>query len=275
MTESFADWIGRREVAHDAVTERLVREFDATLAPYLFAGRPDVSPLLIHWCLAPPARPLPELGRDGHPAKGGFLPPIPLPRRMWAGGSVEFLDDLRVGDAVTRTSTIARVENKTGRSGELWFVDVAHEIVTDRGPAVRETQTIVYRPEQGSAARPIAPTVAEGAREMPVELPNVRLFRYSALTFNGHRIHYDLEYATGVEGYEGLVVRGPLQATLLAHAAATLAGEPPRRFRFRGVAPLIAGRPASLRVSRSGGDAKCCVNNADGGMTMEATASWD
>jgi 3-methylfumaryl-CoA hydratase len=267
----FSQWLGRQQAAEDVVAARLVQEFEATLAPHLAASGTD-APQLIHWCLAPPAVAQEGLGEDGHPAKGGFLPPIPLPRRMWASGEVQFLDGLRVGDTVTRTSTIARIEQKTGRSGDLWFVDVGHEIATGRGPAIRETQSLVFRAEQGKAAAAPQPSIPDG-NATAIAFPTVRLFRYSSLTFNGHRIHYDFPYATGVEGYEGLVVHGPLQATLLAHAAAKLAGKPLRSFRFRGVSPLIAGQDAAIRLAADG-DAMRCAMCHSGGMTMEATAGF-
>lgn len=264
-------WIGRSQSAEDVVAPRLVEELRATLDPHLFHTGEE-APLLVHWCLAPPAVALAGLGRDGHPARGDFLPPVPLPRRMWAGGEVEFVDPLRVGDAVTRRSTVARVERKVGRTGELWFVDVAHEVSTPRGLAVRETQSIVYRADGTKSLAAPPPTVAgPDLRREDVAFPSVRLFRYSALTFNGHRIHYDQPYATGVEGYAGLVVHGPLQATLLAHAASRHAGRSIRSLRYRGTAPLT--QEAGTLLTATDGDAiRCCMTDPAGGMTMEAMA---
>ena len=172
----------------------------------------DAAPFTVHWCLAQPVFPMSELGPDGHPDRGGFLPPVPLPRRMWAGGELEFFEPLRVGDEVTRTSRIADVTMKTGSTGVLCFVSVEHLITTPRGIAIRERQDIVYR--DMSTTQPAAPAKAPPPppvakhRESHMADP-VLLFRYSALTFNGHRIHYDRDYVTKVEGYPGLIVPRP------------------------------------------------------------------
>lgn len=267
-------WIGRTETQEDTITPRLVREFRATLGAQALA-RTDIAPPAIHWCLAPPALPPEMLGRDGHPAKGGFLPPVPLPRRMWAGGRIAFEQPLAEGDRVTRTSRIADVSAKSGKSGRLVFVTVDHEFATDRGIAVREQQDIVYREEQSAApAAPAASPAAERAgHSETVEATTTLLFRYSALTFNGHRIHYDLDYARDVENYPGLVVHGPLQATLMLHMAARLRdGTCPARFSYRGIAPLIAGSPFSLNADAGG---VSLWTAGDGGrVAMRASAEW-
>ncbi|GIL00224.1 MAG: hypothetical protein BroJett030_01230 [Alphaproteobacteria bacterium] len=215
------------------------------------------------------------LGHDGHPAKNLHLPPVPLPRRMWAGGSVECIDGLRVDDRVRRTSTIAGVEQKVGRSGELWFVGVDHEYSTHRGIAIRERQDIVYRaaPGPGRADRSASARSEPAGEGRPphavwtVETTPTLLFRYSAISFNGHRIHYDLPYATDIEGYAGLVVHGPLQATLLLNLAA-LGGAPPRRFIYRGIAPAIAGAPLHACAGR--GDGRFWTAGQGGVIHMEA-----
>lgn len=243
----FADWIGKRSESEDVITERMEAGFRAILAPHLGAHAADEAALGIHWCLSPAIAPMAELGPDGHPAKSRDLPPVPQPRRMWAGGQIETFDALYVGDRVRRVSAIADVVCKQGRSGELWFVRVDHEYLSTRGLAIRDRQDIVYR----EASRPNAneappPSVRDEHREQDawlVETTPTLLFRYSALTFNGHRIHYDFPYATEVEGYAGLVVHGPLQATLLFNLAARMLGKPPKRFVYRGVSPAIAGAP--------------------------------
>jgi 3-methylfumaryl-CoA hydratase len=211
-------WVGRTEQRSDLVTAAPLHALAATL------DRDEPEPLpgahippLAHWLYFLPAAPAREIGPDGHPRRGGFLPPVALPRRMWAGGRLHFHHALQVGDEITRTSRIAQVDAKQGRSGPLVFVTVRHEISNARGLAVSEEHDIVYRdaPAPGApAARALpAPTDASFAREI---VPDpVLLFRYSALTFNGHRIHYDRSYVTEVEGYPGLVVHGPLIATLL------------------------------------------------------------
>ena len=215
-------WIGRTSEASDIVTAQLVKGLRATLFQEI--GEPkasDTAPFTVHWCLAQPVFPMSMLGPDGHPTRGGFLPPVPLQRRMWAGGDLEFLDTLRVGDEAKRVSRIGDVTVKTGSSGTLCFVSVEHIVTTSRGTAIRERQDIVYRGmESAKAAAPKAPSppVAKH-RETHVSDP-VLLFRYSALTFNGHRIHYDRDYVTKVEGYPGLIFHGPLQAAFIVEFAA-------------------------------------------------------
>jgi 3-methylfumaryl-CoA hydratase len=258
------------------VSEQLVGEFRATLAPHLADSSPDVLPLLAHWCLAPDIVEEAKLTADGHPQRGDFLPPITLPRRMWAGGEVTVHGELRVGDEIKRTSTIRGVVRKDGRSGTLWLVEVAHDTANATGLMISEKQTIVYREAGTQAAAGVAPIVKreDCERVERIGTSTVRLFRYSAMTFNGHRIHYDLPYARDVEGYAGLVVHGPLQATLLAHLVAKMNGRSPRTFRYRATSPLIAGEPMELRAARSADGIDCCVCDAMGNMTMEAHAGW-
>lgn len=236
-------WIGRTRDVEDHVTPRLVAEYRATLAPYLAPVAEGEAPLALHWCLAPETPAADALGPDGHAAKGGFLPPVPLPRRMWAGGEVETLASLRIGDRVVRHETVADVAVKVGRTGTLCFVTVRHDYLTERGPAIRDRQDIVYREASrpGEPAPPPKPAPAEEVPNWSVEANSVLLFRYSAMTFNGHRFHYDHPYATQVEGYPGLVVHGPMQASLLLNLAAARLGRVPARFRYRGVSPMIAG----------------------------------
>jgi 3-methylfumaryl-CoA hydratase len=237
-------WIGRTEKASDIVTAQLVRGLRATLFMEIGAPKPgDVAPFTTHWCLAQPVYPMSELGPDGHPTRGGFLPPVPLPRRMWAGGELEFIDTLRVGDEATRTSRISDVTMKTGSTGILCFVSVEHVITTPRGTAIRERQDIVYR--DISAAQPAAPAKAPPPppvakhRESHMADP-VLLFRYSALTFNGHRIHYDRDYAVREEQYPGLVVHGPLLATLMVRAACEARQDASiQSFSFRAGSPIF------------------------------------
>jgi 3-methylfumaryl-CoA hydratase len=269
----FDAWLGRQETAEDILTPRLVSEFRATLGLHLADQGPAVAPLMIHWCLCPTLRPGAELGEDGHPAKGGFLPPVPLPRRMWAAGELTFHDDLLPGDEVQRTSTIISITPKTGRTGNLCFVDVGHNISTKRGLAIQENQTIVYREARNAtpaAPKPNAMMTADG--DVAVDFFAIDLFRYSAMTFNGHRIHYDAPYATAVEGYAGLVVHGPLQATLLAHVA--LARQKRiARFGFRGLSALIGPTSAIMRVTVEPQRLLCRMLNPSGAVTTEAWVS--
>ncbi len=269
-------WIGREEVAQELLTDELVRRFRATLG---LADEGGV-PRLIHLCLAPPVAEAAKLGPDGHPARGGFLPPVPLPNRMWAGGAFVFHADPRVGDRVTRRSRIADVTAKQGRSGPLCFVTVAHRIETPEGLIAQERHDIVYRgpaaaPATGGGADP-APDPAPAGRDVAsVDASPVMLFRYSAITFNGHRIHYDRDYATGVEGYPGLVVHGPLQATLLYHFAARLRGAPPARFEFRSLSPLFDTVPVQLHADPAGQELALWTAAPGGPVAMRATAAWD
>jgi 3-methylfumaryl-CoA hydratase len=251
---TFADWIGRRSEAEDVVTPRLAESFRAIFGDRLAPVGDGEAPLGLHWCLSPAIASMEVLGPDGHPAKNRDLPPLPLPRRMSAGGSIETVEPLKIGDTVRRISTIADIKHRQGRSGELWFVTINHEYLTPRGIAIREGYDIVYREAATRGREPPAPETEKepAARSRPgewlVETSSVLLFRYSAITFNGHRIHYDEPYAREVEGYPGLVVHGPIQATLLLNFAAYALGHAPSRFRYRGVQPAFAGSP--LRVGR-------------------------
>jgi 3-methylfumaryl-CoA hydratase len=270
-------WIGRTQQAQDIVTAQLVRGLRATLFMEIGEPKPgDAAPFTTHWCLAQPVFPASELGPDGHPARGGFLPPVPLPRRMWAGGELEFLDSLRVGDETTRTSRISDVSMKTGSTGVLCFVSVEHQITTPRGTALRERQDIVYRdvPATQPPAKPPAPPPAAQHRESHMADP-VLLFRYSALTFNGHRIHYDRDYVTRVEGYPGLIFHGPMQAAFLVEFAARLhGGAAPKKFSYRGVQPLFEGSEFSINANKTDSGMELWTANSAGQPTMKGTATW-
>lgn len=239
----FESWIGRSRSATDVLEPARSAALLAALGDDRGVAAGDALPPLHHWLyfwdVAPPS----ALGADGHPAKGGFLPPIPLPRRMWAAGKVEFHRPLRLGEEVTRTSKIRAIESKSGRTGPLIFVTVEHEIVDAGGIALREEQSLVYR-EAATGAAPLPPAAAapEAGWREDVAADPVLLFRYSALTMNGHRIHYDRPYAVGEERYPELVVHGPLQATLLAALAERRSGRALAGFAFRGEQPAYAGR---------------------------------
>jgi 3-methylfumaryl-CoA hydratase len=258
------EWIGRTETAEDVVTPRLLREYAATL---------EMGTLALHWCLAPPAAAGSGLGPDGHPARGGFLPPVPLPRRMWAGGNLALHDRLRAGDAVTRRSRIEDVTLKQGSSGTLCFVTVAHEISTARGLAIAETQDIVYRDIAPPGAAP-APKARTAQWQEEKSAGSVLLFRFSALTFNGHRIHYDRNYAMEQEFYPGLVVHGPLQASWLLDFAARIKAEEPVAFTFRGVHPLFDFQRFRLCAAAADEGLRLWVETDEGVTTMEASARW-
>jgi 3-methylfumaryl-CoA hydratase len=217
-----------------------------------------------------------ELGPDGHPTRGGFLPPVPLPRRMWAGGELEFFDTLRVGDETTRTSRIADVTMKTGSSGVLCFVSVDHLVTTPRGTALRERQDIVYRDMSTAPAPAKPPASPPAAQHQETHMADpVLLFRYSALTFNGHRIHYDRDYVTKVEGYPGLIFHGPMQAAFIVELAAKLRdGKAPKKFSYRGVQPLFEGSEFSVNANDTGSGMELWTANSEGQPTMKGTATW-
>jgi 3-methylfumaryl-CoA hydratase len=272
--DDFSGWIGRSLEEVDVVTPRLVTEYRVTLDPYLAPVGEGEVPLGFHWCLSPFLAPMQELGPDGHPQKGGFLPPIPLPRRMWAGGHIDFFSPIHVGDHVSRRSTIASVEAKQGRTGLLWFVGVHHEYTTARGVAISERHDIVYREAAVPGARP-APATGGEAPGLPAATWHVMpsptlLFRYSALTFNGHRIHYDQPYATGIEGYDDLVVHGPLQAILMLNLAAAKRKGVPKRFSYRGLSPLTSGAPFDVAVRET----TCWTQRPGGPVNMQGELTW-
>ncbi len=276
---NLSDWIGKTESVADIVTATPMAALAAMLDRPSERPAPGTPlPPLWHWLYFLPLARQSEIGPDGHPMRGGFLPPVALPRRMWAGSELTLHAPLAVGDAIERTSTIDNVTSKLGRTGELVFVNVKHEIRV-RGaaaPAITEYHDIVYREaaRPGDAAPPkAAPT--EAPWEQPWQADAVLLFRYSALTFNGHRIHYDRKYVTEVEGYPGLIVHGPLLATLLLDLlrhrlpAATVA-----RYEFRALRPVFdidrffaCGAPQP-----DGRTVKLWIRDHDGALAMDATA---
>ncbi|MBA1272686.1 FAS1-like dehydratase domain-containing protein [Stutzerimonas azotifigens] len=235
-------WIGRTEQAHDQLSRNLLKRIAATLGePAVGHGEP--LPPLWQWCFFQEPLDERELGQDGHPARGGFLPPADNRNRMWAGGRVEFFEPLIAGGEATRVSTITQVEEKQGRTGSLLFVTVRHDYMQDGRLAIREEQDIVYR-EPSPPKTSSSEALIQGDWREPVNPTPTLLFRYSAVTFNGHRIHYDWPYVTETEGYSGLVVHGPLIATLSLRAFCRANPQAQlKRFAYRGVRPLIAPQP--------------------------------
>jgi len=271
-------WIGRQEVRDDLVTPVPVAALSATLDEAAdFPKADDILPPLWHWLYFLPLRRQSELGPDGHARRGGFLPPVPLPRRMWAGGRLEFLAPLRIGDPIRRVSTIRNVTAKSGRTGPLVFVLVRHEVFGPNGLALTEEHDIVYR-DLAPAGAPAMSAVASPADprwERTVTPDDVLLFRYSALTFNGHRIHYDRRYVTEVEGYPGLIVHGPLLATLLAGLARTAVPDADMAaFSFRAVSTVFDIAPFRVcgRPQGSDGELLLWAEKPDGTLAMQATA---
>jgi 3-methylfumaryl-CoA hydratase len=272
------EWLGRTESRADVITPTPVAALSATLDredPSPQAG--DALPPLWHWLYFLPICRQSEVGDDGHPRRGGFLPPVPLPRRMWAGSRLQFHHPLRVGDTVSRVSTIVDVKHKEARSGALVFVLVRHEIRNAGGVALTEEHDIVYR-DNPTPGEPVPkPQEAPGnhawAREIHPE--TVLLFRFSALTFNGHRIHYDRPYVTEVEGYPGLVVHGPFVATLLLDLLRrNLPDARVASFAFRAVRPLFDIAPFSVcgKVEADGKTVKLWAKDSAGWLTLDATA---
>ena len=262
------DHVGRTQTHTDEVSPRLLHGLAATLDRPV----PDTLPPLWHWMLFQDWVPGAGLGPDGHPRRGGFLPPVhDLPRRMWAGGRVRFHAPLRPGDAVRRTSTILSVTEKQGGTGRLVFVTVRHMIDGPAGPAIEEEQDIVYRGAEGAAVKPglAAGPAPAGAREAAVLPDPVLLFRYSALTGNGHRIHYDMDYVRNEEGYPGLIVHGPLQATWLA---GLLQDRGIVSFTFRGQRPAFHGAPLRLQAWETPEGWRLRTLDASGAVCMSAEA---
>lgn len=272
--QDWSAWIGRSAAATDVLTRGMVSGLLATLDSSISADY-VAAPQGIHWLIAPTRAPMHDIGPDGHPTRGGFLPPSDLPRRMWAGSDVHFLRPLLIGDEVERLSRIASVEAKQGSTGPLLFVAVDHQYRAGGQEVVNERHTIVYRDIQPTI---IAGPTEEGSAAADFErilMPDpVLLFRYSALTFNSHRIHYDFRYATKVELYPDLVVHGPLMATLLLDLCAQTIG-PNRlaRFSFRAVAPAFSGRPLRLAGTRRDGGIDLVVSTEGGRIVMRATAT--
>jgi 3-methylfumaryl-CoA hydratase len=274
----FSAWIGRTETREDVVTLAPIAALSATLDrndPPPAAG--DPLPPLWHWLYFLPQHRHSELGEDGHARLGGFLPPVPLPRRMWAGSRFQFHHPLRAGEAAQRLSRITRVEHKQGKSGELYFVTVQHEVRNAQGLALAEEHDIVYRepPRPGAPAPEPQPAPAGSAFSREIVPDPVLLFRYSALTFNGHRIHYDRSYCAEVEGYPGLIVHGPLIATLLLDL---LRRERPeaqvKAFAFKAVRPIFDIHRFSVHGQPDGeGRVRLWARDHEGWLAMSATAT--
>ncbi|HAL37939.1 MAG TPA: acyl-CoA dehydrogenase [Polaromonas sp.] len=273
-------WVGKSETLTDDITAAPVRALSATLDRDDPAPVPGTAlPALWHWLYFLPQHRQSEIGPDGHAKRGGFLPPVPLPRRMWAGGRLQWFQDnpVLVGDAVRRVSRIGSVTHKAGRTGDLLFVLVKHEVHNAKGLALTEEHDIVYR-AAAQPGDPVPPPIAaeEGAAWQREIVPDdVLLFRYSALTFNGHRIHYDRRYVTEVEGYPGLMVHGPLIATLLVDLVRRHApGAFIKRFNFKALRPTFDLHPFRLngQPSEDGKTVRLWAEDHEGWLTMQATA---
>jgi 3-methylfumaryl-CoA hydratase len=271
-------WSGRAETREELLAPWPATALAATLrdgdAPWRVG---QALPPLWHWCYFLPAAPQNGLGPDGHPARGGYLPPVPLPRRMWAGSQFEFFAPLALGASATKTSTVADVSLKQGKGGALVFVKVRHEVHTGGALLLREFHDIVYREaaRPGESAPPQTPP-ADAAWTVEHRPDAPLLFRYSALTFNSHRIHYDYPYVTQVEGYDNLIVHGPLIATLLLEAAQQHnPGRAVRAYSFKAIRPLTCGKRFAARghAARPDGSVTLWAEDEQGALLMQATAS--
>lgn len=278
-------WIGNQDQETDTITPELLKRFRATLSNYIELGTITDSqiPLAMHWCLAQPAAKVHELGADGHPTKGSFLPPVPLPRRMWASSKIKFHRPPCISIPIKRVSTIADIVLKQSEaSGPLVFVHVDHAYTqkTEQGSEtlIEERQTIVYR--QLSSFRPAQPQeIDKQSLSLEVVPDSTALFRYSALTFNGHRIHYDQGYTVSEEGYPGLVVQGPLMATILMNLAQTSRPNTPlQEFEFRGTAPAFVDQALQFRgvndISDNNNRLSLEIRNHQGALVMNASAQF-
>ena len=279
--DNLKSWVGRSETRHDLIGATPALALNATLdhPESTFATGTPLLPLW-HWLYFLPLHRQSEIGADGHAKRGGFLPPVPLPRRMWAGSQFEFRAPVRVGDAVERTSTITDVSSKEGRTGRLVFVKVRHEVRCNGAAdaAIVEFHDIVYREARrpDDVEPPPQRADAGAAWQREIVPDDVLLFRYSALTFNGHRIHYDRKYVTEVEGYPGLIVHGPLIATLLMDLVRRHAPEADvASFRFKAVRPTFDLNPFRVngQLQDDGKTIKLWAQDHEGWLTMDAVAT--
>lgn len=274
--QQLREWTGRTETRADVITAAPVAALSASLNhAQTRASAGEALPPGWHWLYFQDRVTTANLNVDGHVRRGDFLPPVPLPRRMWAGSRLRFIAPLPVGAEVRRVSTIQSVEHKRGRSGDLVFVAVLHQIYCRDNLAIEEEQDLVYREQSGvNTAAGSAPATAVAQWSVELYPDPVLLFRYSALTFNSHRIHYDRDYAMAEEGYSGLVVQGPLTATLLLDLLhRELPTAPLTRFEFRAIRPLFAGAALQLQGRREGQQLALWALDAAGDVAMQARAT--
>lgn len=266
--QAWQAWVGREERIEQRLDVESLRRYAAATGESLDVER--VQPALAHWAWFLPVVAGTRIGEDGHPMRGGFLPPVSLPRRMFAASAMRFHDPLELDAPATLTSAIASVKHRSGRSGDLVFVEVDREIAQSGRVRVQERQTIVYRDAGG--VQPAVQVLPEASVEDAWRPGRVDLFRFSSVTFNSHRIHYDRNYTTGVEGYPDLVVHGPFTAArLYAHARDT-SGRAPSHFAFRALAPLFVSQP--VRFGQGEADGEFRALRCDGEVAMSATATF-
>jgi len=273
MTTDVQDWLGKTQTREAIIDTRQTELLAITLdraVPELGAA----LPLCWQWAWFNDAQRADELGRDGHPKRGGFLPPVELPRRMWAGGSMEIVKSLKVGNLVRKVSTIDAIKERDGNSGKLCIVTVGHDYFDGDELCIREKQNLVFREDpKTDAPKLTAPVPPKGAEVRCEVAPNpVLMFRYSALTFNGHRIHYDVDYARDVEGYPALVFHAPLTAAMLSEMATELGGKPLTKFEYRATSPLFCNETFNICGKRDGDTVLVWAETPDGGQAMLAEA---
>ncbi|MCU1400909.1 MAG: MaoC like protein [Acidimicrobiales bacterium] len=266
-------WIGTSHTTTAYLDPARADEMAVTLDREPIFAMGDELPAAWHWLYFHNVVRASRLGADGHPALGETMPPVPLPRRMWAGGDLTFTRPLRLGETAVRTSTVRDITEKRGRTGPLYFVSVEHDIRVDGAPALAETQTIVYREMPSGPAVVTGPAAPDDAQFSDTwQLDSTALFRYSALTFNGHRIHYDADYCRSVEGYPNVVIHGPLLATLLVDLAVRRHG-PLHSFRYRAESPLFIPDTFTINGRREGDRSSLWAASADGRLAMSAEAT--
>lgn len=273
--EHLKQWEGKQETHEDVISLATARAMAATLDWEELPEAGDQLAKSWHWLHFLATARQSKIGRDGHPERGGFLPPVPLPRRMWASGKADFHAPLHIGDSVRKVSTVKSVSHKQGGTGNLVFVVVEHEIYSGDSLAISDTQNLVYREDpdpNAPAPKPMTPPAApEFSREVTPD--PVLLFRFSALTFNGHRIHYDRDYAMNEEGYAGLVVQGPLSAMLLLDLVRTeMPDATIKHYDYRAVRPLLDGKPFQIQGARGDDGVTLWVVDHEGAVTMQAKA---
>lgn len=281
VSETPDDWVGRTEERRGCLTIELAGMLGAAVG-HGRSAKHDIRPgcplpALWHWAAFPEFVPHADLAGDGHPKPGGFLPPLPFPRRMWAGGNLSFDGELRIGEPLLRRSKIVSVTEKTGTAGRMAFLKIAHVIEGWNSALIEEEQDIVYLTIPDRFQPPKKTPVPNGLMfDEPVDIDEARLFRFSAATYNAHRIHYDLPYARAFEKYPGLVVHGPMQAIMLIDAATRHTGQQPKRFRFRGLHPIFHddGLRLTGKASDNGFDLWAAARDGHVGMhaVMEGPA---
>ena len=272
-----ANWTGNKSTSTGLIDIMNAKLINSTIGtnPNESFKKGDALPPLWHWFAFPSPTHLNQLSDDGHPKHVGYIPPQNLTRRMWASGSLTFHSDLKIGEEITKDTTLLDIKEKKSQSGEMVFITYEHKLRNSNKLAITETQNIVYLQASDTFNPPKKKDVPQSDYPLKkIAISNPLLFRFSALTFNAHRIHYDLKYAQEVEKYPHLIVHGPLQALFLMQYATVLLNSTPSNFTFRGVHPAFADNPMEL-VAKTNNDNLTLYTTANGHQCMEATASCE